>query len=107
MFQLEAIPQSDVKPRQQFSPEREAILGVLFRIHRRMRLNGALRDLALIGGLLVFSLLTWRLLRVFGEAAAGGLSCHSPYGDPDMDRRARVARAQPVGRSAVAGTDCR
>ena len=53
----------------QFSSERIAILGALERIHGRLRLNAALRDAALLGGLLVLCLLTWRLLRVFGDAA--------------------------------------
>ena len=51
-----------------FSSEREAILGALQRIRGRLRLNGALRDAALFGGVVVLSLLTWRLLRLFGDA---------------------------------------
>jgi len=65
-------PQSKIPQRfpddARFSSEREAIVGALQRVRRRLRLNRALRDAALLGGLGVLSLLTWRLLRVFGDA---------------------------------------
>lgn len=51
------------------TPEREAIASALSQVQRRLQLNRALIDAALIAGLLLLALLTWRALRWLGDAA--------------------------------------
>lgn len=49
--------------------EREAIASALSQVQRRLRLNRVLTDAALVAGLLLLALLTWRALRWLGDAA--------------------------------------
>lgn len=51
------------------TPEREAIASALSQVQRRLRLNRVLADAALVAGLLLLALLTWRALRWLGDAA--------------------------------------
>lgn len=54
------------------NPEREAIASALSQVQRRLRLNRVLAHAALVAGLLLLALLTWRALRWLGEAAPAG-----------------------------------
>jgi hypothetical protein len=50
-------------------PEREAIASALSQVQRRLRLNRLLTEAALIGGLVLLALITWRTLRWLGDTA--------------------------------------
>jgi cell fate (sporulation/competence/biofilm development) regulator YlbF (YheA/YmcA/DUF963 family) len=52
------------------TPERQAILGALLRIDRRLRLNRRLHTAALLASLALLGLLTWRTLAWLGPAAS-------------------------------------
>ena len=51
------------------TPERQAIQHALLRVERRLRLNRTLHLTALLAGLLLVGLITWRLLDWLGDAA--------------------------------------